>query len=213
MTNWKNICNLTGYYTSPVLTIPLVCDGALSKISWTQSVEQEDRVVVQSRLSQDGFNWSEWRECINNGSIPEINENTYMNHLKIMIRIIVDAKDHLTPPTIQNSILFYFEPVIVFNNKGNVNCKPEVWITKLDNGSLSIINTSRNNDEFKFNDLVDKEVIYVNNDREDIQSSNTITYRYKDFNDNYLNFPPGMNILKIDGKAKIKFRYQIGLLQ
>ncbi|ASA22778.1 phage tail domain-containing protein [Paenibacillus donghaensis] len=213
MTNWKSICNLTGYYTSPIITIPLNCDGALSRITWSQTVGEGDRIVVQSRISQDGYNWSEWRECVNGGSIPEISEDTYMNNTRLTLRIIVDAQDHLSPPTIQNNILLYFEPVIVFNNKGNVHCKPEIWITKIENGDLSIINTSRSNDVFKFVSLVNQETVYVNNEREDIQTSHAVTYRYKDFNDNYLNFPPGKNILRIEGKAKIKFRYQFGLLQ
>ncbi|QSF43556.1 phage tail family protein [Paenibacillus tianjinensis] len=213
MTNWKNICNLTGYYTSPTLTLPLICDGALSSITWSQTLGQGDKVVVQSKVSFDGYNWTEWRECVNGGSIPDISEDTYIANTKIVIRIIIDATDHVSPPLISNDITLYFEPVIVFNNKGDVKCKPEIWITKIDSGDFSLINTSRINDEFKFVNLVDQEVIYVNNEREDIQTSHAVTYRYKDFNDNYLNFPPGKNILRATGKAKIKFRYQFGLLQ
>ncbi|MMZ70712.1 hypothetical protein D1872_338290 [compost metagenome] len=48
----------------------------------------------------------------------------------------------------------------------------------------------------------------MNNERQDIETTLAVTYRYKDFNDNYLNLPVGKNVFKIDGYADIKFRYQ-----
>ncbi|MEK4006324.1 hypothetical protein [Paenibacillus sp. FSL H3-0333] len=198
---------------SNAITIPLNVDGAISKISWNQSVSGDARITVQTRTSYDQINWTEWRNCINGGNIPDINESTFMYNLKVVLRIIIESSNYSNPPSIQNDFTLTFEPVMVFENKGNRNCEPEIWITKLGNGDFSIINTSHNNETFKFTNLVDQETVYVNNENQDIQSSNPIIYRYSDFNDNYLKFPVGKNVLKISGNAKIKFRYQFKRIQ
>ncbi|MNJ49328.1 hypothetical protein D3C77_445520 [compost metagenome] len=109
-------------------------------------------------------------------------------------------------------ITFFFEPVLVFDNKGDLNCKPEIWITKSGNGDFSIQNITHNNEEFAFTNLLDGETVYVDNENQDIETTLAVTYRYKDFNDNYLNFPPGKNVLRVSGNADIMFRYQYTLL-
>lgn len=213
MTSWNYLCNLKGVYVSDPILIPLNVDGAISNITWNQSGSGDARITVQTRTSYDGINWTEWRNCINGGNIPDINEVTYMYNLKLVIRIIIESSNHSSLPTIQNDFTLTFEPVMIFENKGNRNCEPEIWITKLGHGDFSIINTSHNNETFKFTNLVDQELLYVNNENQDIQTSNPVVYRYKDFNDNYLSFPVGRNVLKISGNAKIKFRYQFKRIQ
>src|SRR5690606_20219276 len=100
------------------------------------------------------------------------------------------------------------EPVIVFDNKGVTECTPEIWITMNEAGDFSLINVSKNNEEFKFVGLANGETVYVNNEREYIETDLLATYRYSNFNDNYLRLPVGKNILKVSGNAKIVFRYQ-----
>ncbi|MGM1044899.1 MAG: hypothetical protein ACQEXX_01995 [Bacillota bacterium] len=212
MANWLSLSNLKGIYTSPPLSIPLRADGVLSKVSWVFKQPEHTKVIVQTRVSFNNYDWTEWRTCVNGGQIPDVNEDTPLYNAQLMFRVILQSNSYDIKPRF-TSISFEFEPVLVFDNKGDRNCKPEIWITKIDNGDFSIQNLSHNNEEFKFKDLIHDETIYVNNEQEDIETSLVVTYRYKDFNDNYLDFPMGKNILRVNGKADIKFRYQFKTLQ
>lgn len=103
-----------------------------------------------------------------------------------------------------------------FANSGDVVCKPEVWITKIgDGGSVSLVNLSNGSREFKFSStsLQNNEMIYVDNEREYIETNVPNVYRYKDFNNNFLELVRGRNILQVNGKCKIMFRYQFKTLQ
>ncbi|PYY28384.1 phage tail domain-containing protein [Paenibacillus illinoisensis] len=212
MANWLQVSNLKGIYTSPSILIPLQADGCLSKVTWQATSNTDSNIVVQTRISQNNRDWTEWELCTNRGSIPQINESTGLYNHYIMFRVLMNATNYSSQPTF-TSISFDFEPIILFDNKGDMNCSPEIWITKRGNGDFSIINLSHNNDEFKLTALIDGETVYVDNERQDIETSLAVAYRYKDFNDNYLSFPIGKNILRVIGDADIQFRYQFKLLQ
>lgn len=207
MARWSSLINLRGIYTSPPLPIPLTADGVLSSINWESDVPSGTSIIVQTRISFNGIDWTEWKNCVNHGQIPDINEDTPLYNAKIVYRIIVQSNSYNIRPKFK-SITMSFEPVLVFDNKGQVNCEPEIWITKVGNGDFSFQNISHNNDEFKLTNLIHDETVYVNNEHQDIETSLVNTYRYKDFNDNYLSLPIGKNILRVNGKANIKFRYQ-----
>ena len=100
---------------------------------------------------------------------------------------------------------------IVFINNGDVNCKPKLYIQKINNGNFSIVNLSNIGIEFKFTGLLDQEEISINNEHEIIITSLLGTHRYNDFNDNYLSIPRGVNNLRITGTAKFKFEYEFKL--
>lgn len=203
--------NLQGIYTSPPITIPLVADGAITKIDWTCHEPNGSQIFVQTKLSLDGVNWTEWKTCTNGGQIADVDEDSFINNLQLIYRVIIKANAYGIKPKL-NSLSLIFEPVLVFDNKGDVNCSPEIWITKINNGDFSLINLSHNNQEFKLTGLIDNETVYIDNENQDILTDLVATYRYKDFNDNYLSFPPGKNILRINGSANIKFKYQFKLL-
>lgn len=203
--------NLRGIYTSQPITIPLIADGATTKIDWVADEPDGSNIVVQTKLSHNGIDWTEWRTCVNGGQIPDIDEDSYLNNLQLIYRVIMKSNSYDIKPKFK-SLSLVFEPVLVFDNKGDLNCSPEIWITKINNGDFSLINLSHNNEEFKFTGLIDGETVYVDNKNQDIVTSLVATYRYKDFNDNYLSFPRGKNILRVNGSANIKFRYQFKLL-
>jgi predicted phage tail component-like protein len=100
-----------------------------------------------------------------------------------------------------------------FNNMGDVNIKPELWIQKVGNGDVTIKNLTNGGQIFKFTGLLNGETVYVDNDREYIESSLPNTYRYDAFNNEYLDIVVGRNILQIYGNIKINFRYQFKVLQ
>lgn len=97
-------------------------------------------------------------------------------------------------------------------NSGDLLLYPELWITKVGNGDVSIINQTNGNQEFKFTGLADTEVVYIDNENEFISSSLADTYRYSNFNNNYLELVVGVNNLVITGKCKLQFRYRFKLL-
>lgn len=207
MARWSSLLNLRGTYTSPPLSIPLEADGVITKIYWDAYEPQNTSITIQTRISFNGVDWTDWKICFNNGQIPDIDEDTSIKNIKLMYRVIVSSPTHDIKPKFIK-ISFEFEPILVFNNKGDVSCQPEIWITKINNGDFSIQNLSHNNEEFKFTNLIHNETVYVDNEHQDIETSLVATYRFKDFNDNYLSFPVGKNILRIEGHAEIKFRYQ-----
>ncbi len=96
----------------------------------------------------------------------------------------------------------------IFDNLGDVNLKPEMWITKVGNGDISIVNETNGNKEFKFVGLVDGETIYVSNENEYIRTDVSMIYRYDNFNDGYLSFVVGKNHLIAYGKFKMNLRYR-----
>lgn len=94
-----------------------------------------------------------------------------------------------------------------FDNYGDTEIKPEILIKKKGYGDVSIKNLSSQNPEFNISNLLDKEEIYVDGENEIIETNLLNTWRYDDFNDNYLSIPYGRNILQVEGHCKIKFIY------
>ncbi|MFF2834246.1 hypothetical protein ACFVSK_20975 [Cellulosimicrobium cellulans] len=212
MANWLQECNLMGLSTSPPLLIPLQCDGALTTISWNANVPTGSSIVVQTRVSFDqGRHWGEWRACTSGGTIPDLDVTTKLDNIFVMYRILIKSPDYSIIPSF-SSITFGFEPVIVIDNKGDIPLKPETWITKMGNGDIRIINLTQKQDEFLFTELIDQETVYINNETEDIETSLVVTYRYKNFNDNYLTLPIGLNVLRVKGTGKLQFRYEFKYL-
>lgn len=109
-----------------------------------------------------------------------------------------------------------------FVNYGDVVCKPEIFITKVGSGDVSILNATNDGQEFKFTSLLNTEEIYIDCENEQIDSElpnvipggqPTVQYRYSNFNNNYLELLRGNNYLKIYGNCKIQFRYKFKTLQ
>lgn len=98
--------------------------------------------------------------------------------------------------------------VIEIDNLGHFPFKPDIWIQKIGDGNLIINNLSNGNDEFKFTGLKDQEEIYIDCENELIETNLPNTYRYDNFNDNYLSLNYGNNVLKITGDSIVKFRYK-----
>jgi phage-related protein len=102
---------------------------------------------------------------------------------------------------------------LVFTNDGDVTCQPELWITKVGNGDVSITNNTNGGSEFKFTGLLNTETVYVDCDNEQIVTDLSNAYRYDNFNDNYLELVRGVNNLVVIGNCKVQFRYRFKTLQ
>jgi len=99
--------------------------------------------------------------------------------------------------------------IIEFANNGDNDLFPEVWIKKVGAGNFTITNLSNGGEVFEFVDLVDGETIYVDNKNRDIETDIPLTYRYDNFNNNYLKITNySINRLQITGDCELTFRYQ-----
>jgi hypothetical protein len=211
MKTWRELFGKKGFYQTENILLNLNGDGAITKINW-DSIEPEGTYVrILSSFSTNGGNeWSEWRELQNNSEIPELNVNIPLSGVLLRFRVFLQANGENIP--ILNEMNIELEPVLIFDNKGDSYCTPEIWIQKIGNGDVSLINTSNKNEEFKFTGLINNETVYVNNERKYIESDLPMVYRFSNFNGKYMKLPVGLNVFRVEGNAKIKFRYQLKLI-
>ena len=97
--------------------------------------------------------------------------------------------------------------IIEFDNQGDDILYPELQIIKFGDGNLTIKNLTNGGKIFQFNNLVNNEIIYIDNQNRDI-ISNLYDTRLDDFNNNYLDLVRGINRLEVVGACKLDFRYQ-----
>lgn len=83
---------------------------------------------------------------------------------------------------------------------------PEIEIEMVNGTEISIINLTNKGEEFKFTNLKKGEIIYINNDMQEIESSLKDTWRLSNFNKNWLKLVKGVNRLKINGNVKVAIR-------
>ncbi|TCJ01043.1 phage tail domain-containing protein [Cytobacillus praedii] len=103
--------------------------------------------------------------------------------------------------------------ILEFNNRGDVNCSPLLLLQKIGDGDISIANLSLNGREFKFTSLLDKEELIIDNEKQTIETNVPLTYRYDNFNFNYLVMARGINRLLINGDCKLQFKGRFKTLQ
>lgn len=212
MTTWKELAGYKGYFETQPISIDLNGQSALSSVSWVDLIPTDTTLNLYSSCSFDtGNTWSEWEQIYQNSSIPQISVESDLTYLKIKFKAVFQTETMGISPQL-NSISLTFIPVILYNNLGDLNIKPEIEFVKVGNGDFKLTNISNTNEEFKFTGLIDNETIYVHNQKEIIKTSLNATKRYSNFNDNYLDIPVGINIFKVSGNAKVKFRSQFILL-
>src|SRR5690606_36343676 len=96
---------------------------------------------------------------------------------------------------------------ITIENKGHVEVYPEISIEKIGDGHITIM---KNGEIFEIRDLTNREQIYVNTEKEIIETDIVGVYRYDnvvgDYHDMVLSL--GVNEFIVKGKCKITFRYK-----
>lgn len=99
------------------------------------------------------------------------------------------------------------------SNLGDLSIKPEIQITKIGAGDITITNTTNSNQSFTITGLVDNEVVYINCNTEEIITNLSGIYRYSAFSGNFLELLVNDNVLNISGSCTVLFRFQPRLLQ
>ncbi|MCP1159458.1 distal tail protein Dit [Bacillus infantis] len=103
--------------------------------------------------------------------------------------------------------------VIEYTNGGDTQCSPLLYVEKIGDGDISILNLNFNGREFKFTDLVDGEKLVIDNEKQTIETDLPLTYRYDNFNNMYLVMIVGVNRLLVTGDCKIQFKSRFKTLQ
>lgn len=210
---WADMARMRGWYVSDALPIMLQSDGALSSIQWEALTPQGTSVAIETTLSLDGgHDWTSWSACVNGGGIPGLAPETYLGNAHVRFRVLLQSGEPGVTPVLQR-VRLEFAPVFVLRNEGDAACRPELWITKLGEGDFAIRNLSQGNQPFRFTALADRETVYVNNERQYIETDLAVTERYGSFNDAYLELPRGVNLLRLEGDADVRIRYEWKWLQ
>ena len=101
---------------------------------------------------------------------------------------------------------------IIFENLGDLDCQPILYLSKIEDGDISIKNLSDGGIEFSLTSLTANEELIIDNEHQDISTSIPDTYRYDNHNGIFLNMKRGVNNIQIVGTCKIQFKYQFKLL-
>lgn len=96
-------------------------------------------------------------------------------------------------------------PIIKIGNRGHFSTFPRIWIEKIGNGDITIYNKTNGNEKFEFKNIDMGEKLFIDCKNEIIKTDKERTYRYDDFNDNYLELIYGENVLSITKNVKIRF--------
>ncbi len=101
-------------------------------------------------------------------------------------------------------------PVInleIFNN-GDLICYPKITFKTYSSGTYTIINQTDGGTAFTFTTLADDETIQVWNKEKMISTDLADTYRYSNFNQNWLRLLMGKNVLSLNSAGYIKIEYE-----
>lgn len=99
-------------------------------------------------------------------------------------------------------------PIIKIGNKGHFSTFPQIWIEKISEGNIVIYNKSDGNKKFEFENIDVGEKLFIDCKNEIIKTSKDNTFRYDDFNEEYLELVYGENILAVSNNMKIRFKYR-----
>ena len=96
----------------------------------------------------------------------------------------------------------------VFTNSGDTVIVPEeIRITKSGTSSFEIVNVSNSNLSFKFDELINNEVVTVYPKTRHITTTSNFN-RYIGFSGDYLNFIIGINNINVIGNAAVQIKYR-----
>lgn len=97
---------------------------------------------------------------------------------------------------------------IELENDGYGFVYPEISIEKIGAGDITITNTTINGYAIKISNLSNEEKIYIDCEKEMIETNLIGVYRYNDVVGIYPYLQHGRNVLQINGNCKIQFRHK-----
>lgn len=113
------------------------------------------------------------------------------------------------------------DKTVILSNRGHKKLYPEISIQKIGDGDITIVNKTDgsntsipqygevfNGHFFEIKQLTNMENIYINCEKEIIQTDVLGVYRYNNVFGEYPRLLFGENTLEIKGRCKVQFRYQ-----
>lgn len=176
-------------------------------ITWDEVKPSGTDIIIETSLD-GGVTWT---KTINGQPIPGIYDGMDMVNKTILVRETLVTNDTTKTPELKE-LRITSSTGLVFENIGDLELKPEIWIKKIGDGDVAILNRDTG-ELFEFTDLKDNEQIYVDNEEEYIESDLPGIYRYNNFNNVFLNLEVGRNELEVRGACQIQFRYRFKTLQ
>jgi Phage tail protein len=213
MSRWIDLYNGGyGVYESEVFDISSDFESYLTNIQY--DYDSNDGVVsIEVRISyDDGNTWTNWININNSSYKPLFNDDEPLDNAKFQYRVILDNNSGGLPSVFKSfSIDLYGAFKII--NTGDVVCKPEIWIKKVNgDGDVKLINET-NGLSMEFKNLIEGETVYVDCENEDIVSDRPLTYRYNDHNNVFIELDVGENHLTGEGNFELTMRYEFKTLQ
>lgn len=99
----------------------------------------------------------------------------------------------------------------ILENYGDIDIYPQIYLTKIGDGNLTI-NNINGNTSMQFTGLLDQEQLYIRCEKKYIETSIPNVFRYDSLNDNYMKLVYGQNNIEVSGDCKIKFVYEFKFL-
>ena len=212
MATWSTMSAPRAVYISPAFFVSNNLDRYVADIKETVVNAHNQKIEYFFRTSYNQLDWGAWKKFYVT-SQDFLDEST-LSGLYVQIQVVISTT-HLNQKPYLQSLNIELKPYSHIENAGDMPIKPKLWIRKKNGkGNIALINhTTGQRVEFK--NLNNSEEIYVDNENEEIVSSNQYlgVYRYDDHNDEYLELNRGSNYLTSEGDFDFDIRYKAILLQ
>lgn len=146
--------------------------------------------------------------CMPNGDSSLVHTGFDKGYFKITMRCNASHSYSPTSKTDEFDLSNGEKKVITIDNDGHYITYPEISILKIEDGNITITSNSDGGYLFDIHNLTDQEDIYINCEKEVIESDIIGIYRYNDVFGEYPRLLIGRNNFTIEGKCKIQIRYQ-----
>lgn len=204
---WNTLLNLKGTYISKSYDISSNLSNYVTVIQANVINIHSQLVEFYFSLSNDNIVWSDWTEIDLHNNHLLLNYD--VSNLYFKYKVVMHSKNMEMKPYLQ-SFSISFEPCEILENLGDLPIRPKIWIRKKNgNGTIALTNVNTNQ-TLTIQNLINNEEVYINCEKEDIVSDRQHlgVYRYDDHNDEFLELPLGISILKGYGDFDMDIRYQ-----
>jgi hypothetical protein len=208
---WIDLYEQKATYISEVFDVRSVFESYIENLMCQYDLN-DGTVQVFIRISYDNETWTDWVQVNDAVHGPLFrNDFYYMENCRMQYKVEMINNGEVSPTFI--SFSYSLIGCYLLDNRGDVVCKPELWIKKINsNGTVRITNES-NTQMFELKDLNVGETVYVDCENEDIVSDLPLTYRYDNHNNVFLELEVGENILTGEGEFELIIRHEFKTLQ
>lgn len=211
MTRWIDLYIQKASYISKEFDVQSSFETYFENFIYT--FEKNDGTVdIFVRLSFDGTEWSEWIKISDSMHVSLFNDEFYnLEHCKFQYKVEMVNNGSVSPQF--SSFTFELSGGYILSNRGDMVCKPELWIKKINTSGTIKLTNETNGQILELKDLNKDETVYVDCENEDIVTDLPLKYRYNDHNNVFLDIEVGENILTGEGEFELVIRYQFKSLQ